>query len=177
MREDGDQERPRRAESPAGGPGRPTRSGRNPSGAIHPTAFLLAWAAAGLALEWLLPSTVPWPDVADVVAVPFLVLGVGLLSWGMFVFWRKGTPADHTRPTTTLVTTGPFRLSRNPFYVGLLALMMGMSLAYAHAWGLLLAVPVAWAIRRWTVVPEEAYLARQFGEKYERYRRSVRRWI
>lgn len=155
----------------------PRRSVRNPSGAIHPTAFLLAWIVAGLTLEWLVPVPMPEPELAELVATPFLLVGVLLLAWGMFVFWRKGTPADHTRPTTTLVTTGPFRFSRNPFYVGLLALMVGMSLAYANVWGLLLTVPVAWAIRRYTVRPEEAYLAREFGEEYERYRKSVRRWI
>lgn len=169
--------RSRRSDGSATGSRRASGSGRNPSGAIHPTVFLLAWALAGLALEWLLPATLPWPDIADVVAVPFLVLGVGLLAWGMLTFWRAGTPADHTRPTTTLVTTGPFRFSRNPFYVGLLGLMVGFSLEYANLWALLLVAPVAWAIRRYTVLPEEAYLAREFGEQYERYRRSVRRWI
>lgn len=156
---------------------RTKRAGRNPSGAIHPTAFLLVWAAAGLTLEWLASVPMPRPELASVVAVPFLLVGVGFLAWGMFVFWRHGTPADHARPTTTLVTTGPFRFSRNPFYVGLIALMVGMSLAYALVWGLLLTVPVAWAIRRYTVLPEEAYLADEFGDEYERYRSSVRRWI
>lgn len=159
-------------------PHRPSkRAGRNPSGAIHPTAFLLAWAAAGLALEWLLPLPMPEAELADLLATPFLVVGVGLLAWGMFVFWREGTPADHARPTTTLVTRGPFRFSRNPFYIGLITLMVGMSLTYANVWGLLLTAPVAWAIRRYTVLPEEAYLAEEFGDEYERYRSSVRRWI
>lgn len=153
------------------------KAGRNPSGAIHPTVFLLAWAATGLTLEWLAAIPMPRSELAELIAKPFLLAGVALLASGMFVFWRKGTPADHTRPTTTLVTTGPFRFSRNPFYVGLLALMAGMSLAYAHVWGLLLAVPFAWAIRRYTVLPEEAYLAEEFGDEYERYRSSVRRWI
>jgi len=152
----------------------------NPSGAIHPTVFLLAWGLIGLGLEYLRPVSflgAPGEAVSDLAAAFLLVPGGVVLLWGQVELWRSKTPSDHSRPTTTLVTTGPFRRSRNPMYIGLLAIMLGLAVAYENLWWLLLAVPAALAVRRWTVRPEESYLEDRFEDEYRSYRRRVRRWL
>ena len=150
----------------------------NPSGAIHPTRFLLGWLVASLLLTRFLPLPFPLADeVSELLGVVLLVPGAALLLWSQFTLSRAGTSADHDRETTALVTTGPFRLSRNPIYLALLAILTGMGLRYQSLWAILLAVFVAWALRRWTVVPEERYLTERFGADYRRYRESVRRWV
>lgn len=151
----------------------------NPSGAIHPTRFLLGWGAGTLLLTRFAP--LPFPAVPElplrIATVICTLLGAGGLLWAQWTFWRVGTTAEHSEETEILVTTGPFEVSRNPIYVSLLLIFAGLGLHYETAWALLLAVPVAWALHRWTVKPEERYLEQRFGEEYRRYREGVRRWL
>jgi len=150
----------------------------NPSGAIHPTRFLLGWLVASLLLARFLPLPFPLADgVSELLGVAVLLPGAVLFPWSQLTLSRAGTSVDHDRETTALVTTGPFRVSRNPIYVGLLAILTGVGLCYQNLWALLLTVLVGWALRRWTVVPEERYLEERFGAEYEAYRDAVRRWM
>ena len=145
--------------------------------AVHPVFALTAWAGVGIGLERLLPMRF-LPAIAEsLIAKPVLFAGIVLTAWSMFEFWRHGTSLDHSTPTTTLVTSGPFRFSRNPVYVGFVLLMLGFSMSFRSLWALLLITPATFAIQRLTVSREEAYLEQEFGEDYVLYRRSVRRWL
>lgn len=98
-------------------------------------------------------------------------------GWCLLLFARAETGLLPGQPTTRLLTSGPYRLSRNPLYVGLLALYAGCALV-AGALGPLLLLPVAWAGVNWgSVLPEERYLTTALGEPYEEYRDRVRRWL
>jgi protein-S-isoprenylcysteine O-methyltransferase Ste14 len=149
------------------------------------------------------PSFRIWPPVA--IGVPF-ALGVALTAtlgdpvsvastlarWagallvGAFVIWNGWTlltMASHRTsilpggPTTVLLQAGPFRLSRNPLYLGLLALDIGLSLLLPSFWALVL-VPIGVAALFWGAIrPEERYLSAKFGADYEAYRVRVRRWL
>lgn len=151
----------------------------NPSGAIHPTRFLLGWLVASILLTRFAP--LPFPSSPGLsLRIPTLLLtflGVGGLLWSQWAFWRAGTTTEHVQETRVLITTGPFRLSRNPVYVSLLAMLVGIGLHYETLWGPILAGFVAWALRRWTVEPEERYLDERFGDAYRAYRSRVRRWL
>ena len=79
--------------------------------------------------------------------------------------------------TTSVIDTGPFARSRNPLYVGLLALSAGLALLAGSLWALV-ALPLEWALLRWgAVLPEERYLAAKFGPAYADYTARVRRWL
>lgn len=79
--------------------------------------------------------------------------------------------------TRVVLDRGPFRLSRNPLYVGLAVLDVGLALLWPSGWALI-AVPVGVALLYWgAIAPEERYLGRKFGADYEDYRRRVRRWL
>ena len=150
---------------------------RTNSGAVHPVFALTAWAGIGIGLERLLPLRF-LPAIAEsFIAKPILFAGILLTAWSMFEFQRHGTSLAHDTPTTALVTSGPFRFSRNPTYVGFVLLMLGFSLSFRSLWALLLIAPVIFAIQRFTVSREEAYLEQEFGEDYESYKTSVRRWL
>jgi len=148
------------------------------------------------------PSFRLWPPVS--VGVPFLIgLGLsgltgddldagpasvtaGLVLVAAFVVWngwslvmmgRHRTALLPGGATTTILDRGPFGLTRNPLYVGLLALSAGLALLMGSVWALLV-VPVEWALLHWgAVLPEERYLAEKFGTAYDAYRSRVRRWI
>ena len=73
--------------------------------------------------------------------------------------------------------TGPYRLSRNPLYLGLLALYLGLALLAPTFWGLVL-FPAAVLLVRWGAIrPEERFLRERFGARYDDYTRRVRRWL
>lgn len=111
---------------------------------------------------------------------------VGLVLCAVFVVWNGWTlsmmAVNHTAvlpggATRTVLDRGPFRLSRNPLYVGLIVLDVALALLWPSAWALLL-VPVGITVLFWgAIVPEERYLSAKFGAEYDAYRRRVRRWF
>ncbi len=105
------------------------------------------------------------------------VLAVGLAVWALPQFRRAGTHVDPYKPDTAIITTGPYRFTRNPLYIGLALLYAGIAVAAASAWALVLLIP-AMAVIRWGVIRrEEAYLETKFGDDYRRYKAGVRRWF
>jgi len=152
-------------------------SATNPSGAVHPTAPMVAWAVAGIGLQTLWPLSLPDWQALEWVSRGLLLPGVVMVVWSLITLFRAGTTAEHSKPTTRLVTTGPFRLSRNPIYLGLTAILVGLSVDWGSPYLILLSLAFPVVLHRWTVRPEEAYLEQEFGEEFRRYRSSVRRWI
>ncbi len=129
----------------------------------------------------LVPGTA-WPfdlAAADVRIAGFLLLGIGLLlmALGLLQFKRHGTPAPTGRPTTALVTTGIYGLSRNPMYVAVTAVYLGIGFILPSLPVLLLVVPLLVVMRYGVIAREERYLDQRFGEPYRAYRQRVRRWL
>jgi protein-S-isoprenylcysteine O-methyltransferase Ste14 len=81
------------------------------------------------------------------------------------------------QPTTALVTVGPFRYSRNPIYMALTLLDVGVALLINALWILLLVIPAVLVLRYGVIAREEAYLTRKFGDAYRQYTTQVRRWF
>lgn len=135
---------------------------------------------AGFAAGALLQRLAGLPALTDRLAVPAAVVGVAgmaLVVWSLVLFRAAGTHIEPTKPTTALVSSGPFRLTRNPVYLGF-ALLYLAAAAWFGASGALLMLPLVIAVVDRTVIArEERYLERVFGDAYRRYRRSVRRWL
>ena len=79
--------------------------------------------------------------------------------------------------TTAIVSTGLYRYTRNPMYLSLTLIYMGVSVAINAWWGLLLLIPLLVVVQKGIIEQEEAYLSRKFGEEYLRYKAQVRRWL
>lgn len=98
-------------------------------------------------------------------------------GWCLWYFARHRTGLMPGQDTNALLTSGPYRVSRNPLYVGLIAGYIGAALV-ARSWGAVAMAPVIWAGLHWgAVLPEEAYLRSRLGGPYEEYRSRVRRWL
>jgi len=132
--------------------------------------------AAGLVLNHYRPWPALSAELARIAGPVFVTLGfIGLPA--LLAFLRAGTHPEPWRPATALVLTGPYRLTRNPMYLGLALLYLGISLWVNTVWPLL-ALPLVLLVIHFGVVRrEEAYLERRFGEQYRAYRARVRRWI
>lgn len=137
--------------------------------------------AAGLGAGFLLQVLVPfssWSEITGIIlALPFLVFGVGLSAWSIGLFRQVRTSLVPIAPSTALVTQGPYRLTRNPMYLGLALVYAGVAFWLQLSWGLLLLPVVLILVYYLVIVREERYLERKFGEAYVRYRAEVRRWL
>jgi protein-S-isoprenylcysteine O-methyltransferase Ste14 len=106
-----------------------------------------------------------------------LVAGTSLMRSFVQAFARAGTPLDPYKPSEAIVTEGPYRLTRNPAYLGMTLTYAGISLLSGSPWALV-PLPVAVAVvDRGVIAREERYLERKFGAPYLDYKRRVRRWI
>jgi len=142
-----------------------------------PPLIFVAGLIVGFALEALLPG-VDLPALVEWGVGPLLVVaGLALLLWFNTLFSRRGTAVEPWKPTTAIVTTGPYRFTRNPAYLGMALTYLGIALMSSAVW-VLLPLPIVLAvIDRGVIVREERYLERKFGEEYLSYKRTERRWI
>jgi protein-S-isoprenylcysteine O-methyltransferase Ste14 len=148
-----------------------------PDVVARPPLLYLGGLALGLALEALWPTTLWSGSARTVLGGVAMSLGAVLLGLCVRRFLSAGTNVPTNRPANALVTDGPYRYSRNPIYLGLSAIYVGLGLLLDSAWVLALLVPVLLVLRYGVIAREEAYLARKFGDDYRRYMRAVRRWL
>lgn len=162
-------------------PARPKSADRETAGVIgRPILFVPATLLAGLVLDRLLPLPFALPQSGGLywlVAGSLILIGVALFAAGVRNFSRADTPLPTNQPARVLVTTGIHRWTRNPVYLGFFLIYVGVGIAAQSPWVLLLALPLAVAIRYGVVAPEEAYLERRFGDAYRDYKGRVRRWL
>jgi protein-S-isoprenylcysteine O-methyltransferase Ste14 len=152
--------------------------GRDISGVVAPPPFIfLAGLAVGFALEALLPGSSVPDALAWILGGVLLLAGLALLFSFERAFTQKKTPANPWRPTTAIATDGPYRFTRNPAYLGMALVYVGIALC-SHALWVLLPLPLVLAIvDRGVIAREERYLERKFGQEYLDYKRRVRRWV
>jgi protein-S-isoprenylcysteine O-methyltransferase Ste14 len=135
-----------------------------------------AIAAAGSDL-WPVEAGFPIQTAVRNAGQLMLVTGAAVLVVAYVEMVRSGTTIDPSRATARIVTTGIYRFSRNPIYLGWFLVMMGaglekLSLFYVATSTLMVAV-----LRWFVVIPEERYLVASFGDEYLQYRSRVRRWL
>lgn len=102
-------------------------------------------------------------------------LAVGL--WGVLTMFRHGTHPDPEHPVTALVTDGPFQYTRNPLYLSMTAMYLGITLLRNSRWNLLLLPALLAVVRRGAIEREEAYMERRFGAAYREYKARTPRWL
>lgn len=146
----------------------------------RPPFLFLAALLLGFVSDRLLPLPYPVPRTGPVhwiVAGCLIPVGLALMAAGIRSFRRAGTPIPTNRPTRALVTTGVHGRTRNPIYLGMFLVYVGIGIAARSPSILVLTLPLAIAIRYGVVAREEAYLERRFGDAYRDYRSRVRRWV
>jgi protein-S-isoprenylcysteine O-methyltransferase Ste14 len=146
------------------------------AGVLRPPLVFLGATLTGVALEIIWPTSLV-PAGLAAPGIVMVLLAVALFRSSLRQLRAAGTPVRGNAPTTAIVRTGPYRLSRNPIYVSFMLLQLGIGLLADSAWILATLLPAA-ALMACVVVPrEERYLARRFGREYADYRLSVRRWL
>ena len=149
----------------------------HPGVVARPPNLVFATLALGFALEWLGPTHLPGGTPRRVLGVLLAAGGVGLMAAAMRTFRAAGTNVETWRPANAIVTRGVYARTRNPIYLAMLAITLGIALAAGSLSLLLLVAPLALVLRYGVIAREERYLERKFGEPYRVYRRAVRRWL
>lgn len=142
-----------------------------------PPLILAATLASGFTLEALRPLPLPARGLAYPIGVLFVVGAIAIAALAVREMAASETPLDVRKPTRRLVTTGVFALSRNPIYLGMVLLCLGIALVAGSLWLLLLTLAFAYVLEKGVIAQEETYLEAKFGEIYRRYKTRVRRWI
>jgi len=134
----------------------------------------------GIALHFIFPITLPQGILRPVVILMgsvFIVIGIGLVILARREFAHFRQPTDPGRPTTKVIKTGVFALSRNPLYLGGVLFLLGIALVLNMLWALIMLLLSMFLCHFVLIIPEEQYLAAKFGEEYKEYTGSVRRWL
>jgi len=148
---------------------------------LFPPPFVYVGAVAA---GWAIDRIAPWriagggpASAAEIAGVALLAVGLTLDLTSLVRFLRARTTALPFRPATAFVVRWPYGWTRNPMYLGLTTVTLGLALVTGRLWWVVSAVLGALAIDRFVVPREEAYLERRFGVDYLDYKRRVRRWL
>jgi len=137
--------------------------------------FLAVTAGIGWAIGWPQPSWAPWHDWVGMAI--FFAGGVPPIL-AFRTFRQAGNNIDPLAETNSgVITRGPYALSRNPMYLGLVVIALGAAI-WVGVWPMLAAAPAVFLTANFVHIPfEEAKLRRQFGPAFDAYAHRVRRWI
>jgi len=135
-------------------------------------------ASVGLELTLIrLPVPLAETQLVRALGALLLLMGIALALCAAVTLRGHRTAIRPDKPSSTLVSTGPFALSRNPIYLGETVGLLGAGLATNRLWLVASAPVFAFAVTRLAIQREERYLERTFGAAYVGYKALVRRWL
>lgn len=155
-------------------------SSQDTPGVLAPPPLIFA---AALLVGWLLQHMFPLPLLPPGIAIVdrlgglLIIAALVVATTALWEMRRARTAVDPYKPSTALVRTGPFARSRNPIYVALILISVGVSLLANALWCMVMVVPAVIVLRIFVVAREEAYLERRFGDEFRRYCATTRRWL
>ena len=144
---------------------------------IPPPLIYVAGFLLGLWLGRVVPVYVLPTIPGHIAAVIWIALWAILGAWSVGLFHRARASLLPIRPATRLIIAGPYRFTRNPMYLSLVCLYVGLALWFDVFWALVLLPMVIVAMHHYVIVREEEYLESKFGDEYRRYKARVRRWL
>ncbi len=143
----------------------------------RPPLIYLGFLALGLGLDWLWPYPLLPEAWRYILGGALIGLGIALALASFRHFRAAGTAVDPLKPSTAILTDGPYRISRNPIYIGLTAAYAGVGIAADAPWVWVLLLPTLVVMHYGVIAREERYLERKFGKEYLDYKAHVRRWL
>jgi protein-S-isoprenylcysteine O-methyltransferase Ste14 len=149
----------------------------SPGVIVMPPIIYLGFLLLGLGLDRLWPVAVLPETARSPVGGTLVGLGVLVVVAAIRHFKAAGTSFHTHEPTTAILSDGLYGVSRNPIYLGLTAIYMGVGVMADAGWVAVLLGPLLAVMHFGVITREERYLERKFGDEYLRYKAAVRRWI
>lgn len=149
----------------------------SPGVAVLPPILFGGAFVVVLMLQWIWPVKIVRQPIAFWLGLILSIPALALAAWGRSTMHRAGTNISPLKPAISLVTSGPYRFTRNPLYVAITLLYLGFTMLLNSWWGMVLLAPVLMILHWGVVRREERYLQLKFGEEYDGYRSRVRRYV
>ena len=144
---------------------------------IHPPILLVIHLVTAFLLNNFLPLSFAFPKIVGWLGYVLVLIGLGFAFNAFNRFRHANTTLDPHGSVSAVVTSGPYRFSRNPIYLGLVCLLIGFPFIFRTYWGLVLSPVFVILMNILVIQHEEAYLEKKFGETYTSYKSRVRRWL
>ena len=141
-----------------------------------PTLALIHITIAIL-LGWLVSLPIPVPLFIPYLGLGFAAIGFGLGILALIEFRRIRPAPDPRKSINNLVTSGIYRYTRNPVYLGFVFMLMGLPLSMGTYWGVILVWPLITLTNNLIIRSEESFLTKEFNTQYVDYCSRVRRWL
>jgi protein-S-isoprenylcysteine O-methyltransferase Ste14 len=144
---------------------------------VHPPILALGFIILGILLGNFLPILISLTATLRVIGLPVALIGLLIGLSGFLEIRKADTTLDPHGTVTQVVSSGIYRVTRNPMYLGFLLMVIGFPLASTSFWGVILAPFFILTMNRLVIEKEEAYLEKKFGEGYTGFKSGVRRWL
>ena len=134
----------------------------------------------GIGLHFAIPFSLPpgiLRQVLIALGIVLLIIGLGFIVLARREFAHYRQPTDPGQPTSKIVKTGVFSISRNPLYLGGVIVFLGIALLLNMLWALITLLLSTILCLYVLIMPEEKYLAAKFGREYKDYTATVHRWL
>jgi len=154
-----------------------TSTSDSPQVIAPPPLIYLGGLAVGIILHWINPLPFLQENLTLPLGVSLIIISIILVITAFRAFKKAKTNIDPRKPTTSIVSTGLYRFTRNPIYLSMTLLILGIAIWVNTLWILVMLVPVLLVMQFGVIVREEAYLTKKFGKEYFRYKSRVRQWI
>jgi protein-S-isoprenylcysteine O-methyltransferase Ste14 len=150
---------------------------KRPSGLILPPQIAFIALVIGSLLHALLPVSWRLIPALPPLGLSLLLLGSVLVLWAVLLFRSRNTPVYPTTTPLALVTSGPYRFTRNPMYLGILFILASLVIMLGSLPMLVAPILFLGVMNLYYLPFEEAKMENLFGDTYKRYRQRVRRWL
>lgn len=149
-----------------------------PAVKLHPPTVLFLALVAGYLIRLFVGGRLPLPRAfAEGLGGLLIIASLGLALSAVAIFAEKGQGLRPQTPASDLFQKGVYKFSRNPIYLAMVLFGTGFGIATSNVWMIITTVFAGLIFHFFVIRPEEAYLARKFGEEYAAYKSRVRRWI
>lgn len=144
---------------------------------IMPTTYLLIAIVAMITLHFLFPAMRIVPPIWNLLGIIPIALGVIINLIADKAFHRANTAVKPFEESSALVTSGAFRITRNPMYLGFVLILIGIAVLMRSLTPYLVIIAFAILIDRMYITVEERMLAEKFGPDWIAYKEKTRRWL
>jgi protein-S-isoprenylcysteine O-methyltransferase Ste14 len=142
-----------------------------------PPLIFLSGLLFGALITWFYPVTLLPGGLAVLLGNLLLLGGIAVIALAYLHMKKAKTNIEPWKPTTRILDSGLYRFSRNPIYVGMIAIYLGVTCLFNSVWFLPFLPLVLLVVHYGVILREEKYLENKFGEEYLDYQKRVRRWI
>ena len=143
---------------------------------LLPPLYFLAAVLSMAALHFLFPIKRILPAAYSSGGV-LIVMGMFSILWAVRLFVKAGTTIKPFEASTKMIVAGPYRWSRNPIYLGMVFILLGVGLALGTLTPFAIVPLFVWLIQKNFIAHEEAMLDKSFGAAYAEYKKHIRRWL